>query len=40
MSLRMGALLEALQKLNERERQIFPGSNAVEEDFETLGVKV
>ena len=34
-----GALLEALQKLNERERQIFLARTLEEEDFETLGVK-
>lgn len=33
-----GALLEALQKLNERERQIFLARTLEEEDFETLGV--
>ena len=32
-----GALLEALQKLNERERQIFLARTLEEEDFETLG---
>ena len=32
-------LLEALQKLNERERQIFLARTLEEEDFETLGVK-
>ncbi|MFQ7715038.1 MAG: hypothetical protein ACLRIT_00030 [Blautia sp.] len=34
-----GALLEALQKLNERERQIFLARTLEEEDFETLGLK-
>ena len=34
-----GALLEALQKLNERERQIFLARTLEEEDFETLGVR-
>ena len=34
-----GALLEALQKLNERERQIFLARTLEEEDFETLGAK-
>ena len=34
-----GALLEALQKLNERERQIFLDRTLEEEDFETLGAK-
>ena len=34
-----GALLEALQKLNERERQIFLARTLEDEDFETLGVK-
>ena len=32
-------LLEALQKLNERERQIFLARTLEEEDFETLGAK-
>jgi DNA-directed RNA polymerase specialized sigma24 family protein len=32
-------LLEALQKLNERERQIFLARTLEEEDFETLGLK-
>ena len=31
--------LEALQKLNERERQIFLARTLEEEDFETLGLK-
>ena len=34
-----GALLEALHKLNERERQIFLARTLEEEDFETLGTK-
>ena len=34
-----GVLLEALQKLNERERQIFLARTLEEEDFETLGLK-
>ena len=34
-----GALLEALQKLNERERRIFLARTLEEEDFETLGAK-
>ena len=34
-----GVLLEALQKLNERERQIFLARTLEEEDFETLGAK-
>ena len=34
-----GALLEALQKLNERERQIFLARTLEEEDFDTLGAK-
>lgn len=34
-----GALLEALQKLNERERQVFLARILEEEDFETLGVR-
>ena len=34
-----GALLEALQKLNERERQMFLARTLEEEDFDTLGAK-
>ena len=34
-----GALLEALQTLNERERQIFLARTLEAEDFEPLGVK-
>lgn len=35
-----GALLEALQKLNERERQVFLARTLEEADFETLGAKL
>ena len=35
-----GVLLEALQKLNERERQIFLARTLEEEDFETLGLSL
>ena len=35
-----GVLLEALQKLNERERQIFLARTLEEEDFETLGCPI
>lgn len=35
-----GALLEALQKLNERERQVFLARTLEEADFEILGAKL